>query len=126
MKIQNYLDILNEQNDVKNIKLELMKFFKENPKPEDSKIHSLAEKFGIEPDELEKVIYSILGSFFGAGRALEREGKFEVDPKELEMGIKVELEHTNCPLIAERIAMDHLAEISDYYTRLKKMESDTG
>ena len=44
--------------------------------------------------------------------------------KELEMGIKVELEHTNSKKLAKEIAMDHLAEIPDYYTRLKKMEKE--
>ena len=58
------------------------------------------------------------------------------DPKEIEMGTKVEMEHkgtiewlkkncTTAPMeeIARRIAMDHLKELRDYYTRLKEMES---
>jgi len=40
------------------------------------------------------------------------------------MGIKVELEHTNSKKLAKEIAMDHLAEIPDYYARLKKMEKE--
>ena len=48
----------------------------------------------------------------------------DVDQKELEMGIEVEKEHTTDKEIAKRIALDHLAEISDYYTRLKKMEEE--
>ena len=44
--------------------------------------------------------------------------------EQLKMGRKVEMEHTNDPEVAERIAMDHLFEISDYYTRLKKMEDE--
>lgn len=46
----------------------------------------------------------------------------EFDSKELEMGIKVEMEHTDDPDISKRIAKDHLSELSDYYTRLLKME----
>lgn len=42
--------------------------------------------------------------------------------RELQMGIKVEMEHTKNRKMAEDIAMDHLYEIPDYYTRLKKME----
>jgi hypothetical protein len=42
--------------------------------------------------------------------------------RQLKMGIKVELEHTNSKKIAKQIAKDHLSEIPDYYTRLKKME----
>lgn len=55
----------------------------------------------------------------------QREGvsKEDVSTSELEMGIEVEKEHTKDEKMAERIALDHLAEIPDYYTRLKKMES---
>lgn len=46
------------------------------------------------------------------------------DSKQLKMGIEVEYEHTDDPKIAKAIAKDHLAECSDYYTRLKKMEDE--
>lgn len=45
-----------------------------------------------------------------------------VDQAELEKGVRVESEHTSDPVKAMQIALDHLAEIPDYYTRLKKME----
>lgn len=52
--------------------------------------------------------------------------KFKIDSseldKEIEMGIKIELEHTNSKEMAEKIAMQHLIEMPDYYTRLKKVE----
>jgi hypothetical protein len=38
------------------------------------------------------------------------------------MGIEIEKEHTTDEALAKEIAMDHLKEIPDYYTRLKKME----
>jgi len=44
--------------------------------------------------------------------------------KELKMGISVEMEHTDDPLIAKAIAKDHLSECANYYTRLAKMEKD--
>jgi len=47
----------------------------------------------------------------------------QFDKNELEMGIKVELEHTDNPEFAKSIAKDHLAECSRYYTYLAKMES---
>lgn len=47
-----------------------------------------------------------------------------VDPEQLRMGIKVEMEHTDNPQVAEKIARDHLMEIPDYYTRLIKMEEE--
>lgn len=42
--------------------------------------------------------------------------------KQIAMGIIIEREHTNDDAKAKEIAMDHLAEFPDYYTRLKKME----
>lgn len=52
--------------------------------------------------------------------------KHKVSPeairKQLARGIKVELEHTTDPKLAREIALDHLAEIPDYYSRLAQME----
>jgi hypothetical protein len=47
--------------------------------------------------------------------------KDKVDPKELKMGIKVEMEHTDDPEEAKIIALQHLAEDPKYYTKLKKV-----
>jgi hypothetical protein len=47
----------------------------------------------------------------------------EFDAKELAMGIEIEMEHTDDAGIAKAIAKDHLKELPDYYTRLKKMEA---
>jgi hypothetical protein len=44
--------------------------------------------------------------------------------KQLEMGEKIEHEHTKNHTLARDIALQHLDEIPDYYTRLKKMEAD--
>lgn len=46
------------------------------------------------------------------------------DLGQLLMGIKVEQEHTTNKMIALEIAMDHLEEIPDYYTRLQEMEEE--
>ena len=58
----------------------------------------------------------------------------DFDAGELASGIKVEQEHLvgdgyskqEADDIAREIAMDHLTEIPDYYTRLDKMESEAG
>lgn len=42
---------------------------------------------------------------------------------QLNMGIKVEMEHTDDKSLAKKIAMDHLYEDPKYYTKLKKIES---
>ena len=73
------------------------------------------------------------------------ESKEEFDPKELEMGIKIESEHGDVfddlrkwvddnfievgmpwseRTFYEKIAKSHLREIPDYYTRLNKMENE--
>ncbi len=43
--------------------------------------------------------------------------------KQLEAGIKVEMEHTDSEAKAKEIAMDHLWEDPRYYTKLKKIEA---
>lgn len=48
--------------------------------------------------------------------------QIDIDPEQLEMGIKVEMEHTNIQEIAKKIALDHLQECKTYYTYLKEME----
>lgn len=42
---------------------------------------------------------------------------------QLEMGIKVESEHTGSKQMARMIALQHLEELPDYYSKLKKVES---
>lgn len=64
-------------------------------------------------------------TFFRAGRANDKGvSETDVDPDELTMGIKVEMEHTTDPGISKRIALDHLAECPRYYTMLAKMEAE--
>ena len=60
----------------------------------------------------------------------------EVDPEQFRMGLAVELEHgSHDPdtdvthddeLITGKIALAHLREIPDYYTRLQEMEAAAG
>lgn len=47
----------------------------------------------------------------------------EYDPKQLERGTQVELEHNNSKEIAKSITKDHLGEFSNYYKKLEEMES---
>jgi len=55
----------------------------------------------------------------GIGDKLKPE---DVDPKQLAMGIKVELEHTKNRKIATEIALDHLSEDPRYYSKLKTID----
>lgn len=45
-------------------------------------------------------------------------GPDDVDQEQLAAGVRVEFEHTSDPAIALEIALSHLAEHPDYYTRL--------
>ena len=47
----------------------------------------------------------------------------DINKDQLEIGIKVEMEHTTNPVIAEKIACDHIKEIPNYYTLLAEMEA---
>lgn len=55
--------------------------------------------------------------------ASRHEVPVEYIAKQLEMGIQVELEHTTSEQAAREIALDHLLELPDYYSRLNKMEN---
>lgn len=109
----------------KSLRDSLYEFFAKNPNPPDSMIHTLSDTLGISHHEVEAEIYSILSSFITKGRYNES-GKIEAEipEDELKMGIEVEHEHTTDKVMARRIAMDHLAEFPDYYSRLKKMEDE--
>lgn len=63
--------------------------------------------------------------FFQKGDSVGFKGTYA--PDELALGIKEEMEHTDNPLIAEKIAKDHLAKLRHYYSSLieweKKLEN---
>lgn len=65
----------------------------------------------------------MLDSLMNEGTSRERGVASEdADPIELNAGIEVEMEHTDDPEIAEKIALDHLSEFPGYYTALAEME----
>lgn len=102
----------------------IIHWFTKNPKPSDGEVHEFAKELNVDPHEFEQHIYMILGDILTEGRSKGFTGSY--DSKQIEMGIKVEMEHTTIPLIAEKISKDHLAEIPDYYDRLAKMEGEAG
>lgn len=87
----------------------------------DDMIKKLAATLAIPEDVLENEIYAIISSFFNHG-LFHDNPNVPIDPEQLRMGIKVEMEHTDCPLISEIIAKSHLVEDPIYYTHLKEME----
>lgn len=55
------------------------------------------------------------------GGKADKHSPKDFDQKQLQMGIKVEMEHTNDRSLAQEIAMDHLAEDANYYSKLKQI-----
>jgi hypothetical protein len=110
--------------------LSVAKYLADNPNPADAKFHAWADEQKIEHAVAEAGAYrlaTMFVAFLFSGRAnKEGVGIDDVDPVELALGITVEMEHTDNMLIAMRIALDHLAEIKDYYTRLLEMEKEAG
>lgn len=126
MKFSEYL--MEATKEKKTTKQSVIEFFTKNEKVTDDEIHKLAEELGVEHSDLENVIYGLLVSFFSKGKFNEAKSA-KIDPKELAMGVKVEMEHTDDKDIAERIAKDHLTEIpgtgnnDGYYSLLERMEA---
>ena len=110
---------------------DVIQFFKDNPNPPDEgegSVHEWADKNNYDKHEVEETIYKLMSvfvEFLVNGRANEKDiTEKDVDSEELKMGIEIEYEHTTDMETSKRIALDHLAEFGDYYTRLKKMEKE--
>lgn len=71
--------------------------------------------------KLRKSEYADLEKALRGGLA-DKKKPSDFNPKALKEGIKVEMEHTEDPKIAEEIAMDHLTEDPEYYKKLKTIE----
>lgn len=84
----------------------------------------LDDEKGVDKNKFEEAVYKLAQDIFSAGKFNESGmSEDDFDEHELEMGINIEMEHTRNPLIAKRIAMDHLAEFPTYYTALEEMEN---
>ena len=106
----------------------IVEFFKDSPKASPEQFNEFVELLGEDEDDMQERVNRLMGvfvEFLANGRANEKNVvEADVDPEELKIGVEVEFEHTTNKETAQRIAMDHLAELKDYYTRLKKMEEE--
>jgi hypothetical protein len=102
------------------LKKKVIDFIKKNPDPSDEVFHALAEGMGESPHKLERIAYSIISDFVAEGRYHSEDP--EIEPELVDEGAAVEMEHTDNPEIAARIAKDHITENEGYYPALKKME----
>lgn len=105
---------------------DIVEFLFKKPDPSDEDVHNWAESNSYDIDKVKAEMYKLASkyaNFLKEGMSVKKGiTKSDVESKELSMGIKVEKEHTSDSEIAERIALDHLAEMDNYYSELKKME----
>lgn len=90
---------------------------------------SEAIKWILENIEYNEEKYEILKDGRGAGKTVEDiaskwNKSVEEIQSQIDKGKEVEKEHTSVEEVAERIAMDHLMELPDYYDKLEKMEAE--
>jgi hypothetical protein len=112
-----------DQYDSAVLQQKVIKYFSSRPTGVDVEgLQNLAKELEISDEGLVLIMSSLLTSFFAYGKAVENKNA-AVDPKQLEAGIKVEMEHTDNPLISEKIARDHITSIPIYYSLLIEMES---
>ena len=92
--------------------------------------YKAAEKFieDMTASSIEKAEEEEAGKYTTGGEQFEinEEGNLDIDQEELKKGIEVEKEHTDDPVKAEEIALDHLKEDPKYYTKLKKAKLEEG
>jgi len=116
----------------------IVAFLQKNLEPSDKQIHALAEELGIDEHKFEEKIYKLLDSHLNKAFTKEQAEKLGEDLgidwdkskftlKQLLQGMKVELEHKDVtqgdPKTTAKIALAHLKEDADYYTKLKQVES---
>jgi hypothetical protein len=63
-------------------------------------------------------------AFIGELTPVDPDVEKNVDKKELQIGIEVEMEHTKDRKVAKLIALQHLDEDPRYYTKLKTIHTD--
>jgi len=122
---------------------ELVKFIEENPEADEEDFYDLADDLGIKPEQAKKLALEVARNLSSVTEDDDEEEDDEEEKKitwkdlkcgtvpddnfngdELDMGIEVEKEHYDDEDIAKAIAKAHLTEFPDYYTRLKKMETE--
>jgi len=105
---------------------EVAEFFASTPNPDDKQFHAWSDAKGYNTHKAEAMAYqlaTVASKFVTGGKTGEKEVTTDdVSTGQMQQGKKVEKEHTPDTGSAKKIAMDHLDEIPDYYSRLKKME----
>lgn len=108
----------------------IRQFIINNDNLSDDEFHAFVERMGVNPHFAEAVVYDMAHELSkGAAADMIPGGKADdktdsdFSSRQMTMGQKVEMEHTDDPKKAREISRDHLEEFPDYYTRLHKMET---
>ena len=103
---------------------EVLLFFRENPSAPRADFLALDKALGITREDLENLEFELCKSLCSKIGKNVNHGDETVDEAQLEKGIEHEMEHTNDEYIARLIALDHLSEMPDYYTKLSAVDND--
>lgn len=88
------------------------------------KVITLHRKKGFVPNNTKDIVIDLsedINSIEGGLADSSKIGDF--NKEELKKGIRVEIEHTSDAVVALEIAMDHLKEDPEYYSKLEKIEN---
>ena len=96
----------------------ILEWLMKNPYPEDSDFHKFSEDIGVDTHKLEAQAYAILSDIITGGKSKGVMPK-DADEKEIDMGMKVEVEHCSIPFIQNKIVSDHIADNPKYYSEGK-------
>ena len=99
----------------------LMNILKNAPDTTKDDLKDIAEASGISEDDFINTSLELLGSLAAGGNS-GKVDNVDVDPKELEKGLKIEEEHSPESVIQTKITKDHLIEDDKYNTHLLEME----
>jgi hypothetical protein len=112
-----------EQNEEDSKMYKVFKFFLNTSNYDEKQIEEFTKKNKIKKEEFDEKCYNLLSKFLNSGE-WNRKNRPKIDEEELMMGIEIEYEHSDNVLIAEKISLDHLSEMTDskYYSYLILME----
>jgi len=113
-------------DDLSSLEAQVMGFLMKDKSPNEQDFADWADEAGVDQhDAIETAILlaAKMARLMNGGESNAKKD-VEYNEDELEMGREIEKEHTVDEDVAEKIARDHLAEIPDYYTRLRIMEAE--
>ena len=96
----------------------IMDFFADPSPVTDSNFHAFCEQNGFDVHQAEAVAYKLAQKYIECIRG----GKgynFDlntVDPQQIEIGMKIEAEHSADPIMQKKVLADHLSENPEYYS----------